>query len=157
MKGRKMKPTKLKILHGNPGKRKLPKNEPEPLPGTLVPPDWLKGEGLILWGELVPVLDEMGVLSTSDRFALAALCSAYDDYREAATIVEREGQVYTRTTAAGSTSVAARPEIAIRNDAFRRMASMLGEFGLTPSSRTRVSANPKKPRGKLQELLDRPS
>ena len=154
MRGRRPKPTDLKRLQGNPGKRRLPENEPELLPGTLVPPDWLKGEALEFWDELVPILDEMGILSTSDRLALAALCSAFGDYRAASEILEREGLTYEKTTAAGKVTVKPRPEISIRNDAFRRMTSMLGEFGLTPSSRSRVNVNPKKPRGKLERFLE---
>ena len=36
--GPKTTPTKLKILHGNPGKRELPKNEVEPKQSDKAPP-----------------------------------------------------------------------------------------------------------------------
>jgi hypothetical protein len=39
--GRKPKPTKLRILEGNRGKRPLPVGEPEPDPSVPSPPDFL--------------------------------------------------------------------------------------------------------------------
>ena len=39
--GRKPKPTHLKVLAGNPGKRPLPKNEPKPKPIAPRCPQWL--------------------------------------------------------------------------------------------------------------------
>ncbi len=41
MAGRKPKPTAVKKLEGNPGKRKLNKNEPVPAKGMSTCPDWL--------------------------------------------------------------------------------------------------------------------
>ena len=48
---------------------------------------------------------------------------------------------------------APRPEVAIRSDAWKRHKSMLVEFGLTPSARTRVAANPEQKSGKLERFL----
>ena len=44
MAGRKPKPTAIKKLEGNPGKRKLNKNEPVPAKGMPECPDWLLPE-----------------------------------------------------------------------------------------------------------------
>ena len=154
MKGRKPKPSNLRRLHGNPGRRPLRENEPEPKRGIPDPPERLTGAALEHWRELVPELDEMGVLTTADGFALALLCEAWAECLEAGEILAREGLTYTRTTAAGSTSVAARPEVAMRSDAWKRMKSMMVEFGLTPSSRSRVSATGKPSRGKLARFLE---
>ena len=49
MAGRKPKPTKLKLLAGNPGGRPLPENEPQPDPAIPDPPDWMEGEALAEW------------------------------------------------------------------------------------------------------------
>ena len=48
----KPKPTKLKILEGNPGRRPL--NESEPLPQSIAPecPDWLLDEAKKEWNRL---------------------------------------------------------------------------------------------------------
>lgn len=44
MAGRKPKPTAIKELEGNPGKRKLNKKEPKPDKGMPVCPEWLLPE-----------------------------------------------------------------------------------------------------------------
>jgi hypothetical protein len=44
MRGRKPKPTFLKVLDGNPGKRPLNDQEPRPPQGIPDRPDWLDAE-----------------------------------------------------------------------------------------------------------------
>ena len=129
-------------------------NGPELERGIPDPPKWLAGAALDHWRELVPELDEMGVLTTADGSALALLCSAWAECLAADEAIAEHGLTQTRTTAAGSTSVALRPEVALRSDAWKRYKSMLVEFGLTPSARTRVAANPERKAGKLKRFLD---
>ena len=154
MKGRKPKPSNLRRLRGNPGRRPLRKDEPDPERGIPQAPPWLSGVALGYWRELAPELDELGILTVADGHALALLCSAYADWRAACEAIETHGMTYERVTAAGSVSIARRPEVAMRADAFRRMTSMLVEFGLTPSSRPRVSATGKPSQGKLARFLE---
>ena len=61
--GRKPKPTALKKLEGNPGKRPL--NELEPLPQVtmLRCPNWLEPEAKKEWRRLAPVLIGAGILT----------------------------------------------------------------------------------------------
>ena len=155
MAGRKPKPTNLKILHGNPGGRRLPKNEPKPELGIPDPPSWIEpgSERRRVWDEYAAKLLSMGVLTFVDGMALAALVDAHCDWREAAEIVQREGLTCIKTTDRGGSAEVARPEIAIRNDAWKRMKSMQVEFGLTPSARSRVSASPRDKASPLSEFL----
>lgn len=88
------------------------------------------------------MLDRMGVLTLADGTALELLCSAYADYLEASEVVRVAGTTYTSTTAQGDTMYRPRPEVAMRNDAWNRVAKMLAEFGLTPSSRSKVTVDP---------------
>ena len=46
MAGRKPKPTAMKELEGNPGKRKLNKKEPIPAKGMHICPEWLMPEAM---------------------------------------------------------------------------------------------------------------
>ena len=66
MAGRKPKPTALKKLEGNPGKRKL--NTKEPMPGKGMPdcPKWLLPEAKKEWERLCVKLSEIGVLTEID-------------------------------------------------------------------------------------------
>ena len=41
MKGRKPVPTHLKVLRGNPGKRRLNNGEPLPIGDLVDPPEWM--------------------------------------------------------------------------------------------------------------------
>ena len=66
MAGRKPKPTALKKLEGNPGKRKLNTKEPVPEKGMPDCPKWLLSEAKVEWNRLCKKLSEMGVLTEID-------------------------------------------------------------------------------------------
>lgn len=83
MAGRKPKPTAIKELEGNPGKRKLNKNEPKPEKGMHVCPEWLLPEAKAEWKRLSEKLNQMGVLTEVDIAAFAAYCQSYARWKEA--------------------------------------------------------------------------
>ena len=72
MAGRKPKPTAVKKLEGNPGKRKLNTKEPNPGKGMPDCPAWLLPEAKTEWIRLSEKLNQMGVLTEIDRSAFAA-------------------------------------------------------------------------------------
>jgi P27 family predicted phage terminase small subunit len=92
--GRPPKPTALKVLEGNPGKRGLNQSEPKPPEGPVKAPNWLRGRGRTAWKWIAPVLEPMGVLTTADTHALALLCDAYAEYIESRAVVRRLGATY---------------------------------------------------------------
>lgn len=71
------KPTALKILEGNPGKRKI-KDTGEPMPNVLDvipdPPEWLMPDAVDEWNKLAPSLMALGLLTEVDLSAFATLC-----------------------------------------------------------------------------------
>ena len=75
--GRKPKPTAIKELEGNPGKRPL--NEAEPKPEHKAPPcpKWLEPEAKKEWRRLSKQLEAIGVLTEVDQAAFASYCQAY--------------------------------------------------------------------------------
>ena len=77
MAGRKPKPTALKKLEGNPGKRKMNTKEPVPDKGMPDCPKWLLPEAKEEWKRLCQKLSEMGVLTEIDMAAFAAYCQSY--------------------------------------------------------------------------------
>ena len=83
MAGRKPKPTAIKELEGNPGKRKLNKKEPKPEKGMLVCPEWLLPEAKVEWKHLSEKLNQMGVLTEVDMAAFAAYYQSYARWKEA--------------------------------------------------------------------------
>ena len=146
--GRKPKPTALKLLSGNAGKRPLNTAEPTPDPGLPKPPSWLSPRARRVWREIGPILQDMRVMTVADGTALSLLADAMAEYTEARAVVVKQGATYTvehiardeEGNAIVTRSVRARPEVAIASDAWKRVRTMLVEFGLTPSSRSRVKA-----------------
>ena len=94
MAGRKPKPTAVKKLEGNPGKRKL--NTKEPIPGKGMPdcPKWLLPEAKEEWKRLCDKLNQMGVLTEIDRAAFASYCQSYARWKEAQEHIDSEGATY---------------------------------------------------------------
>lgn len=79
MAGRRPKPTHLKVVTGNPGKRKLNDKEPTPAREIPSPPAHLTDWGKVAWGKLTMLLDGMGILTVADTLALERLCDIYAD------------------------------------------------------------------------------
>ena len=71
--GRKPKPTALKKLEGNPGKRKLNTKEPIPAKGMPNCPEWLLPEAKKEWERLADLMNQIGVLTEVDMAAFAEL------------------------------------------------------------------------------------
>lgn len=137
---RRPKPTALKLLQGNPGKRAFNQQEPQLIAECPDPPAWLTKRGRELWAELGPLLVTARIMTKADASALALLCEAYALFRHARMHVRRDGLTYTSETEGGGTMVKARPEVAIMQDSWRQIRLMLVEFGLTPAARSKVSA-----------------
>lgn len=82
VRGRKPKPTALKVLEGNPGHRPLNKKEPM-LKGRLPRcPDWLEDDAKKEWKRLGKVLAEMGMLTNLDMMALPGTARHMPDGKE---------------------------------------------------------------------------
>ena len=134
MRGRKPKPTKLKLLEGNPGKRPIGR---EPQPPSSLPscPAHLSPSAKTEWKRLAKTLNRIGVLTQVDRSALAAYCQAYGRWVEAEKKL-KETPVLLKTPAG---YVQQSPWLSISNKQMELMAKYMGELGLTPSARTRLA------------------
>ena len=75
--GRKPKPTALKVLEGNPGGRPLNPNEPKPAKKAPRCPSWLEDEAKKEWKRMGKTLEQMGLLTEMDMAAFAGYCQAY--------------------------------------------------------------------------------
>jgi P27 family predicted phage terminase small subunit len=135
MRGRKPKPTLLKTLEGNPGKR--PINEREPVPPDDLPdcPDYLNAVARAEWFHTAGVLQQMGLLSTADRTALAAYCVAFSRWLEAEELVKKYGTIVKSPTKGFPMKS---PYLTVADQAMESMRKFMVEFGLTPSSRSRI-------------------
>ena len=83
--GRRPEPTKLRMLRGNPGKRKPNPDEPTIAPADAsmdTPPAEITADVVAAgeWGRVVPLLRAGGLISQSERAALMALCQQWSRY-----------------------------------------------------------------------------
>jgi len=139
--GRKPKPTAVKILEGNPGKRQLNIYEPEPEKAEAPPecPAWLEDEAKEEWNRLSKNLFELGLLTEFDIQAFASYCEAYARWREAEEFITQHGSIV--KTKNGMWQQV--PQVSIAHQNQKIMLQAAAEFGLTPSSRSRIIADQK--------------
>jgi len=133
--GRKPKPSRLKILEGNAGKRPLPKREPKVIGlKSPEPPKPLSRRAKMHWRKLVPQLQAVGLIGEIDRDAMGMYCEAQARWSEANQEIQKNGVIVVSPQGFPMQS----PYLAISNKAFEQMRQLLPEFGMTPSSRTRI-------------------
>lgn len=97
----------------------------------------------------------MGVLTLADKKALEQLCHAYCEWRDLVKLIEKDGYTYWAPGPNGEEILKSNPAVSMASDAQKRIRAMLVEFGLTPSARTRVKVEEKKPADPLAEFLAR--
>lgn len=136
MRGRKPKPTLVKALTGNPGKRPLNLNEPRPEPSIPDCPPELSPAAQREWARLVGELGQLRMLTNLDRAALAAYCGAYALWAEATEALQKYGVMVKSPTGFPIQS----PYLSIVNRQAEIMLRIASEFGFTPASRGRISA-----------------
>jgi P27 family predicted phage terminase small subunit len=159
MRGRKPVPTNLREARGNPGHRPLNRNEPQLDAMLPDPPEWLDGEARARWDELAPQLEGAGLLTSIDAGALAAYCQVWARWRKAEEAIVQFGQVIKTPekrdrkgrVISGGYPVQS-PYIGIANKALSHVRALECEFGMTPSSRSRVKvAKAKTPADRQRE------
>ena len=134
--GRKPKPTALKVLEGNPGKRPLNDHEPITPKGELKCPSWLLPEDKKEWKRLASSLEAMGVLTMADLTAFAGYCQAYARWKEAEEFITQHGSIF--KTPSGYVQQV--PQVSIAQQNLKIMQSFCSDFGLTPATRARIIA-----------------
>jgi P27 family predicted phage terminase small subunit len=156
--GRRPKPSALKKLQGNPGKRKLNHAEPKPAPGDPVMPRDLPLLARAEWKVIVPELRQMGVLAKIDAKALAAYCHAFARWMEAEKSVRQLGiivmePIYGLGDQLLGVKYKKNPAVTISEAAVKIMKAFLVEFGMTPSSRSRIRVD--KPQEAEEDEIER--
>jgi P27 family predicted phage terminase small subunit len=158
--GRPAKPTALKKIEGHPNKRMLERKEPMPLVKDQTCPAILDSIGKTEWKRIVPELERLGLLTMADRSAITGYCVAFSKWIKAEQVLKDGGMVYkiTKTDRNGnpvSDYFMARPEVFIAHQMASLILKYCTEFGLTPSSRVRLSAGKKVENdSEMEDLLD---
>lgn len=150
------KPTALKVVQGTVRKDRGAPNEPKLKVEAPKVPAHLSPKAKTAWKGLCETLGDMQVLATADAKALELLCDAYSQWRDLRKVLDKEGHTYQTTSQTGDILFKARPEVAMAADAWKRISSMLQQFGLTPSARSKVNAQEKEPeKDPLEEFMKR--
>jgi P27 family predicted phage terminase small subunit len=150
------KPSNLKLIEGNRGKRAKNNAEPDPdYLNDLTAPGWLPDIAKTVWNEVAPELRKVRLLTTVDVQALGMACIAIAQYRLA---VEKAGNDLVQITSAkeekpddgkdqkpqektgGGQMI--NPWLMVQSMSFKQAMAVLTQFGMTPASRTRVVSSP---------------
>ena len=154
--GPKRIPTVLKELHGNPGKRALPVDEPQGVGDLWDPPMWFDDEQREQWRH---ALDRAppGLLTGTDRAIFTCWVCACVEYQRAVLEVRSLGQVVKTKDGNAIQS----PFLSIMNRQAMLMSRFGAEMGFSPAARASLgSAAPAFSDGRrngeisLQEYID---
>lgn len=160
----KPKPTRVKILEGNPGKRALPADEPQPGVESDIPPPpkHLSKTAKEEWRRMSVVLHRNGLLTEIDYTALSLYCQAWGRWVDAEEILEKtqmsiktpDGVIKSGMTCVTTNgNIIQSPYLNIANTAMRDCHKYITEFGMTPSSRTKVSISKQEKKSKFSGLI----
>ena len=157
--GRKSKPTHLKLLEGVANKKRINFDEPKFAPKAPSCPQWLSSEARREWKRLAPQLEKVGILTEVDMVIFAGYCSAVGKLawaeREIKKIrmaelkkLKEAGLKEKDTPTMGGMISGGKgkgyytlPYVWIYNKSLEQIRSFGSEFGLSPSSRTRIKVS----------------
>jgi P27 family predicted phage terminase small subunit len=151
--GRRKDPTEFKVLKGTARADRMNPDEPKPdlLEEAPAPPCPLDRVARKEWDRIAPLLIRLRLLSAIDLAALAGYCRAFADCVAARRHIERHGR-YQKTPDGG---FKLNPAVRDAHRAAELVRGYLVEFGMSPSSRSRVVTGgggaPANPNGKGQE------
>ena len=129
-------PNRLHVLHGNPGNRKLKKEDSPLLAQAPTMPVFVKRDLFAKreWLRLMPELEKLGLMTEIYRASFAAYCMSYAHFealsREMNNVKPDDPRYFDFVRAARQASTT--------------MAKFLNDFGMNPVSRNKVSVTSKK-------------
>lgn len=139
------RPTPQKVLRLRGSWRgNLNPSEPKFPSGKPTCPDWLDDEAKSAWRQLVPMLFTAGLLTKADRNALARYCQLHARWKKCELFIQKYGSTYPIKDEKGAVKCFVQfPEVGIANSLAKQLTRLEQEFGLTPSSRSRIQVEVK--------------
>ena len=144
----KPKPTALRILEGNRGHRPLNDREPRATVKLPSPPKQLSATAKREWRRTGRLLREMGIITEIDAAQFAAYCQSYARWLECQELLAKLSVLIK-----GQMGLVVNPLLRVARDAQEQFTRALVEFGMSPSSRTRIHAAPES-QSSLDALLE---
>lgn len=166
--GRKPRPTELKILAGAQPCR-INAEAPQLAAARPEPPEHLDDLARAAWAQLCEHLSALRVLTLADAAALEIYCTVYSRWRAALDSLARLGPTIDTTVIRlpdpdggkdrlipnPKGCVKSNPAIGVASTCEATMARLLASFGLTPADRSRVKALDAGPTSKLAKFATR--
>ena len=158
--GRKPKPTHLKLVTGLPGKRKVKRDDVQPRDLDLpMPPPFLSDEAKVRWGQKVEAVHRLGLLTELDDSAFAAYCQAYGRWQQAEQALKEMSMQDAQTRAlmmhTKNGNAVQNPLVGTANKAMELMNKCGADFGMSPVSRVNLSTDEKaKPADPTAKFFD---
>ena len=136
--GPKPAPTAIKIARGTA--RGKARAEPQPPTDGIVMPPHLGPVAVARWGELLPLLQSVKVMTRADVEALARYCDTYEWWLATRAKLRAEGDTYPILNDGGQVKyIAQRPEVSIAHKLAQQLRQLEQDFGLNPSARTSLN------------------
>ncbi|MBY0499307.1 MAG: phage terminase small subunit P27 family [Nitrosomonas sp.] len=133
------KPTSLKIVEGNRGKRSTNKQEPDPeYLNDLAAPSFLTKEAAQVWDEIVPDLRKAKLLTKIDIPMLSLGCEALARYRK----LTAEIDVDCKSIGSEEEKKDKWMATTIQSMSFKQAMAVMQQFGMSPAARTRIAIQP---------------
>jgi phage terminase small subunit len=141
MRGRKPKPTALRVIQGNPGKRTINTEEPQPdAIAPTCPPELTDPVAIAQWQDVIVPAIARGQITVDDRANAIGLCELWAKYR----MLRAEEAKHPPVVAVGKNKYPMLNPAGLGADkVLERFVKLSAELGLTVTSRTRVKANQK--------------
>jgi P27 family predicted phage terminase small subunit len=135
--GRKPIPAAIKLHEGNAGKRPI-QNEPKPLSGLPVCPEYLDDVGQAVWQEVMKTMGVSGAITMAEGPLLELFCDTFSKYQQAREKVDMLGIALVTQDKDGKPVAKPNP-FANQLHKYRDAATkLLCELGMTPVSRARI-------------------
>lgn len=137
---RKVIPTKIKLVKGTFRADRANPNEPDYPVKIPEPPQHLNNLGRAEWDLMSKEFGKQGLLAQVDKACLASYCQLYGRWSQAEADLNKS-TLLIKTT---SGNIIQNPLLGIANTALKLMNKCLLEFGMSPASRSKVSARKSK-------------
>ena len=137
MAGRKPKPTALKLIDGNPGKRPL--NEYEPMPAKVYnpePPEGFDKVHVAKWNEIAAKLAAVRILTELDLDALEMYVREWVNLQDAIVDIAERG----RMIKSSKNALMWNPSWSQYKHSQAVCRAIMGDFGMNPSKRSGIVA-----------------
>lgn len=141
--GAKKKSTQLKIVKGTFQPCRENPDQPEPSKDLPVAPSHLNDRAVYYFNLILSRLLDMDYASASHTEALSLLAMRLEESERHYTTLSACSYIFTTVDSFGNEVIKPRPEVALYKEAMRHAHTLLVDFGLTPSSMSRVNGKPK--------------